>query len=118
MLKYFIPLFLLSLPVQAKDVVVFWDLATERVDSTPLPMSEIAATRIEWGSCNAGILAVSAGVRDVAPPVLTTTLDLANGQHCLRAFTVDTDAQVSDPTATIVHIVKGRPKPPNVRSVK
>lgn len=109
---------LLPLTAFARDVVVTWELATQREDATPLPVSEIAATRVEWGTCSGAAFGTSAGVRDVAPPALTTTLALANGTHCLRAFTVDTDGQVSDPTPVLAFTLKGRPKAPVIKSVR
>jgi hypothetical protein len=109
---------LLPLSAFARDVVVEWTLATQREDNTALPVAEIAATRVEWGTCVSGAFGISAGVRDIAPPPVTTTLALANGTWCLRAFTVDTEGQVSDATPTLAIQLKGRPKPPVIRSVR
>jgi hypothetical protein len=110
---------LLPLSAFARDVVVEWTLATQREDGMALPVAEIAATRVEWGTClPGGAFGSSVGVRDIAPPPVTTTLALANGQWCLRAFTVDTDGLVSDATNTLAIQLKGRPKPPVIKSVK
>jgi len=117
-MRALILLALLPLSAFARDVVVEWTLATQREDNTALAVSETAATRVEWGTCSGTAFGTSAGVRDVAPPALTTTLALANGQWCLRAFTVDTDGQVSDPTPVIAFQLKGRPKPPVIKSIK
>jgi hypothetical protein len=118
MAKCLLLLLLLPLSAFGRDVVVDWTLATQREDNTTLPVSEIAATRVEWGSCSGTAFGTSAGVRDVAPPALTTTLALGNGTWCLRAFTVDTDGQVSDPTPVIAFTLKGRPKPPVIKSIR
>ena len=117
-MRAFLLLLLLPLAAFGRDVVVEWTLATQREDATPLPVSEIAATRVEWGTCSGTAFGTSAGVRDVAPPALTTTLALANGTHCLRAYTLDTDGQLSDPTPVLSFVLKGRPKPPVIKSVR
>ena len=112
-MKYLIPLVFLALPVQARDITFEWDLATQRIDGTALTVAEIAATRIEWGTCVSGAFGVQAGTRDIAPPPVTTVVALAKGTHCVRAYTVDTEGLVSDPTPVLQVQVKERPKPPS-----
>ena len=47
MKAFLIALLLLPLSAFARDVIVDWTLATQREDATPLPVTEIASTRIE-----------------------------------------------------------------------
>ena len=105
---------LLAFTVQAKDLTVRWELATERMDATPLPVSEIASTRVEWGTCSGLLFGTSLGTRDVAAPAVSTVVTLDAGTYCFRGFTVDTEGLVSDSSNVAQKVVKGRPKPPKM----
>ena len=108
-----------SVPVYAAGAQsddVSWELPTQRVDGSPLPVSEI--DRVEIEAYKDGVLVAS----DAFPPAVTSFTLVrdtpANYEMCYRARTVDTDGQLSDWTAQACKTVKGRPNPPNNLRVK
>ena len=89
-----------------------WELPTQRVDGTPLPVEEIAPISVE---------AVKDGVQvsilDYPPSILTAEYprDLPpNYTMCYRAKTVDVDGLESEWTAEVCKIVRGNPNPPRL----
>lgn len=74
-----------------------WSAPTQRVDGTALPASEIAAYEVEWGTSTAGPFPNTFQVPGTATSY--TVADRAlDGRRCYRMMTVDTLAQVSDPS--------------------
>lgn len=95
---------------------VSWTLPTQRVDGTPLPVSELATTEIEV--TRDGAVVATNGV-----PAPGTSWTLArelppNYTLCYRARVVDTDGLVSDWSAEVCKTVKGKPRPPSVDQVR
>lgn len=95
---------------------VSWTLPTQRVDGTPLPVSEIAQIEVEV--LRDGSLVAS----DAFPPSVTSFTyqrELPpNYTLCYRARTVDTEGLVSDWTNEVCKIVRGKPQPPKLNPVK
>jgi len=99
--------------VHAATVTITWDHPTQYVDGTPLPSGALTATRIEWGTCNGTSFGTRAGERIVPYPAATTTIDLAPGTHCIRAYSRTASAE-SSPTNTLVHtVLPPAPQPPS-----
>ena len=102
-----VPGLALAVPVQ-----VSWNLPTARVDGTPLPVSELAKTTVEWGTCGTDTIAVVEGSQDAAAPATTLTFDHAAGQICVRAKVTDTQNRVSDWSGTVMAVIESD-SPPN-----
>lgn len=107
-----LPLFLALLPFTASalDVTVTWTHPTSREDDTPLALSEIASTKIEWGLCSTATYPSSVTV--LAPATLKLLTGLSSGLYCFRAYTIDTDGLMSDPTGVVQKNLKAKPRPP------
>lgn len=98
----------------AADAQLSWQHPTERVDGTPLPLAEIAQTRINWGLCSGELNQAV----DVPAPATTHTLPGLNyGTWCFVARTVDTGGLVSDPTGPVQKVIVAPPKPPGFVTV-
>ncbi len=79
---------------------VSWDMPTQRVDGTALPVSEIAKTTIAWGTSVAGPFT---NTQDVAAPTTTFTFTRGTpgtGMRCYVLFVTDTDGRVGAQTPT------------------
>lgn len=91
-----------ALYAEARDFS--WTNATQRVDGSALPASEIAETRIY---CD-GQLVIT-----VTDGSTAATYDFGVGEHRCVATHVDTDGQESDPSNEVVfQILPARPNPP------
>ena len=99
---------------QSDDVT--WVHPTQRVDSTALPISEIARTEIEVSKT--GVVLEVVSVPAPATAYTWTRTAPPNYTMCYRARTVDTDGLSSDWTAAVCKTVKGKPNPPSQLGVK
>lgn len=100
---------------QADVATATWTHPTQYVDNSPLPLANIANTRIEWGTCApGGGFATKEGEKLVAAPATTTTVVISRfGDTCLRAFTITTLGSVSDPSGVVIRpLSEPKPKPP------
>ena len=100
-----ISLGLIATPILYAEMVNFtYTAATERVDGTPMPLAEIAASRLY---CDGSLLEEEVGADGDFNP------DLGLGSHSCYATHVDTDGQESDPSNTVVKVVNpALPNPP------
>jgi hypothetical protein len=76
----------------AATIVVTWTQTTSRDDGTPLPASEVAGHKIEYGTCASdGVWGTLEGEVFVASPALTVTIEAPGyGAKCVRGYTRDT----------------------------
>ena len=82
----------------------YWTNATQRVDGSPFPASELAETRIY---CNGSLVGSALG------SATQVTIDLSVGAHTCYATHVDTDGQESDPSGEVSFVITpARPNPP------
>jgi len=100
----------------AADANVTWTHPTQRIDSTPLPLTEIKETQVDYAQCTAGALTFPATpvgtVKVPAPATNTIVTGLGYGTWCFRARTVDTGGLMSDNSGQISKTVLAPPKPP------
>lgn len=93
-----------ALGAYAVTVNFTYDRATERADGSPLPLSEIAETRLY---CDGALAATEQGADGDFSP------NLGVGSHVCYATHVDTDGQESDPSNEVTKVViPARPNPP------
>jgi len=109
---------------EAASADLSWVAPTTRVDSTPLPTTEIVGYRVEWGLCTAtNTVPAGATVTDVVGPVLGTALTLpANGKYCFRVATRATgsapgEVLVSAYTNVVWKTWVADPNPPSLFAV-
>jgi hypothetical protein len=77
----------------AANVEVSWTHPTAFTDGTPLALTQIASTKIEYGTCSGTAFGVKAGERVVPAPAATVSLTgFTPGLHCFRAATTTTTA--------------------------
>lgn len=77
---------------------VSWLAPTERVDGSPLLVTDIASYRIEWGWCAVG----SAVQSQVAPgPALDAYVALPQDTYCWRVYAVDNFGNSSESSNVI-----------------
>ena len=120
-MKYLVAFILVLFSVPAFAAGAFsddlsWELPTQRVDGTPLPVEEIAHISVEAFKDG-----VQVSVLDYPPSILTAEYprDLPpNYTMCYRAKTVDTDGLESEWTAEVCKIVRGQPNPPRLSNPK
>ena len=88
----------------AETVSFTYTRAIERVDGTPLVLSDIAETRLY---CDGSLVNTESGADE------GIDADLGIGMHTCYATHVDTDGQESDPSNSVVRVViPARPNPP------
>jgi hypothetical protein len=81
-------LLLLPFAALAANVTASWTHPTQFTDGTSLPLSSIASTRVEYGSCSGTAFGTKAGEVVVPAPATSITINnFAPGTHCFRAFT-------------------------------
>lgn len=100
---------------KAADATLTWTHPTQRVDNTPIALSEIKETQIDWGLCTTGNVfpATPVGTKSVPAPATTTVVTgLAYGTWCFRARTVDTLNEASANSGTVWKQWLAPPKPP------
>ena len=77
----------------ASSATVSWTHPTQYTDGSALPLSGIASTRVEYGSCVGTAFGTKTGeVVVVAPAVTTTVTGLTPSTWCFRAYTKTTAA--------------------------
>ncbi len=90
--------------IYAETVNFTYVRATQRVDGTALALADIAETRLY---CDGALVTTEPGADE------TIDGDLGLGSHSCYATHVDTAAQESDPSNTVMRVVKpARPNPP------
>lgn len=120
MRKLILLLCLAALPAMAADVSVNWTHPSQFTDGTSLSVSQIASSRVEYGSCAGAAFGVKAGERVVPAPTATTTITLPPGTYCFRAYTLTTaaaGAQESGPSGVASKVVPFPPPNPPVLTV-
>lgn len=110
-------------PMLAANVTVSWTHPTRFVDNSTLALSQIASTRVEFGSCSGAAFGTKAGEVTVPAPATSTTINgLAPGTHCFRAYTRTTAAagnQESGPSGVVTKsIAFPAPTPPEIVTVE
>lgn len=96
-----------------------WTHPTERVDDTPLPLSEIRETLVLYGLCVSGGLPAEPSKVVVPAPATTVTIaGVGYGTWCLAAKTVDTGGLESDLSTIESRIILAPPKPPTLLTVQ
>ena len=86
-MRKLLALLLLPFAAGAADVTVTWTHPSANTDGSALSVSNIASTRVEYGSCSGTAFGTKAGEVVVPAPATTTTVTLAPGTHCFRAYT-------------------------------
>ena len=77
----------------AADLTVTWTHPTAFADGSPLALSQIASTRIEYGTCSGTAFGTASGSITVpAPAASGVVTNLTPGTWCFRAFTRTTAA--------------------------
>lgn len=98
---------------EAADASLTWTLPTQRVDNTPVTISEIKHTEIIYGLCAAGQLpATTASAVFVSPATTGKITGLGYGTWCFAARVSDTDGLLSALTPTVSKVYLAPPKPP------
>lgn len=113
-------LFSFTTTAQSADATLTWTHPTQRVDNTPIAITEIRETQIDWAKCAAGNVFPTTvdGTRAVAAPATTTVVTgLAYGTWCFRARTADTGGLVSANSNTVWKQYLAPPKPPVIVTV-
>lgn len=101
----------------AGDAKLTWTLATQNTDGTAIPATgpeRLAATRLEWGSCDGAGFGIQAG-EQIAPVPVTeyTVTGLAAGEHCFRAYSQLANGAESVPTNVVRKTIEPAiPEPP------
>jgi len=94
---------------------VTWQNATNRVDGSALAPSEIANTKVRWGTCDAGGdgygTTIGTGTAQGAANSLTTP-DLPAGTYCYQAAHVTVGGATSAWSTTVQKVVTGPESPP------
>lgn len=108
----------LSFSAFADTATLSWVAPTERVDNTPLPLSELREFRIYWGLDNN-----FDNTTVISDPTLTTYVidGLTAGTWSFRMTAVDTDGLESGPSAvatkTVPQTGPNPPQPPTITGV-
>lgn len=117
----FLGLFFITSNSYAATAVVEWDNPIEREDGTPLPLSEIAYTKVMWGSCTStgGLGIVQGQVNVPSPSNLVELQNIPAGTYCFAATTVDTEGQESVlSNVASKQFNKSRPKGPRIKGIR
>lgn len=96
--------------VFAANVTVEWTHPTQRVDGTPIAVTEIKETVIAWGLDVAN--PTFPNERTVAAPAATFVVDIAPNKWCFRAASRDVDGLTSDWTGPVCVNLRANPKQP------
>ena len=101
--------------------IVEWDNPTQREDGTTLPLSEIAYTKVMWGTCTStgGLGTISATVNVPSPNASVEIQNIPAGSYCFAAVTVDTEGQESVLSNVASKAFnKSRPKGPRIKGIR
>lgn len=101
----------------AATVEVTWTHPTQFEDGTSLALTQIEGTRIEVGTCAApSVFGTKQGEKVVPAPTAATTLTVAPGTWCYRAYSKATAAaggSESGPSGVVTNVVPWpKPNPP------
>lgn len=119
-------LFLLVLSVitsnsYAATAIVEWDNPVEREDGSPLPLSEIAYTKVMWGTCTStgGLGTMQGSINVPSPSAIVELQNIPAGTYCFAATTVDTEGQESVLSNVASKTFnKSRPKGPRIKGIR
>lgn len=102
--------------------IVEWDNPTQREDGTSLPLSEIAYTKVIWGTCGmdgASIISITGSINVPSPNNSVEIQNIAAGTYCFGATSVDTENQESVLSNVVSKSFnKSRPKGPRMKGVR
>lgn len=99
----------------AGSATATWTNPTQREDGSALAPSDIASTRVEWGTCNGSAFGTLAGSQSTTSGAATslTISGLAAGTYCFRAYTVLGNGLQSVASLVVSKVVpESPPKPP------
>lgn len=105
-------------PAHADTADVSWQLANAYTDGTPLPATDIGATEIQYGRCNAagdGFTGTPVVTSVTAPATTVSIPGFGNGTWCFRGRTVliaSLNGVTSDWSAMVQKTVTLIPGPP------
>jgi len=110
-------------PLMAASVTASWTHPTSFVDGTTLALSQIASTRVEYGSCSGTAFGTKVGEVTVPAPATSTTITgLVPGTHCFRAYTRTTAAAgglESGPSGVATKVIAfPAPNPPTIVTIE
>lgn len=114
-------LFLITSNSYAATAIVEWDNPTQREDGSILPLSEIAYTKVMWGSCTStgGLGTVQGSINVPSPSASVEVQNIPAGTYCFAATTVDTEGQESVLSNVLPKTFnKSRPKGPRIKGVR
>lgn len=114
-------LFLITSNSYAATAIVEWDNPTQREDGSILPLSEIAYTKVMWGSCTStgGLGTVQGQVNVPSPNAAVELQNIPSGTYCFAATTVDTEGQESILSNVFPKtFTKSRPKGPRIKGIR
>lgn len=112
---------LLTTAGQAATLSVTWQHPTMRTDGTPLALSEIGHTLVEYGDCSApGVWGSRQGSVEVPAPATGVQITAAGwGDKCVRGYTVTTTGVSSDASGVAYKTVpEPPPEPPTLTAVE
>lgn len=117
----FLGLVITSNKANAATAVVQWDNPTQREDGTSLPLSEIAYTKVMWGSCTStgGLGTIQGSINVPSPSASVEVQNIPAGTYCFAATTVDTEGQESVLSNVYPKTFnKSRPKGPRIKGIQ
>lgn len=106
----------------AADATLTWQHPTRNVDNSLIPATgpgSIAATRVEYGTCNGTAFGTSQGSQTVTGQAATATVTgLVAGQtYCFRAFSRNTFGEESAASNVVTRVIPApTPQPPVLSS--
>lgn len=95
-------------------VIVQWIMPSEYTDGTPLLLSAITMTRIQWGTCadDKPTFGLTLGEYFLPGPGITLGVDRPYGKHCFR-FAVRVGSAESEFSETVSVTIPALPRPPS-----
>lgn len=114
-------LFLITSNSYAATAIVEWDNPIQREDGSTLPLSEIAYTKVLWGTCTStgGLGTVQGSINVPSPSASVEVQNIPAGTYCFAATTVDTEGQESVLSNVYPKTFnKSRPKGPRIKGVR
>lgn len=115
---------LLTLPAWPATLNVSWSHPTEFTDGSPLAVSQIQHTRIEYGDCSApGVWGTKQGETTVVPPATSVQITVSGwGNKCVRGYTRATAAAggLESAASNVAYklVPVPQPKPPTMTTVE
>ena len=101
-------------PPIVHTVIVRWTMPTEYTDGTPLPLSAITLTRVQWGTCadDQPTFGLTQGEWFLVGPGITLGVDRPLGKTCFR-LAVRVGASESEFSETFAITIPALPSPPH-----